>query len=185
MTLSYCGFISATVNYTGSDCPYSLKVVACQLLLEITAFLRETYQHMPRSRTSRQSGVGLEAASYVADRQAGSSSSRRWSFVLGSPGNSERSNSRSSQGDSHGQGSIFWLHLMFCYVNYCQLVGKTFFHILFPSQKPDKVQCNYIWSSRDGGLPEKQVLIKLAAHYHIYMHCSYSNICTRIHTNTR
>ena len=96
------------MNYTGSDCPYSLKLIACQLLLEITSFLRETYQHMPRSRTSRHSGVGLEASSssYWADRQPGSSSSRRWSFVLGSPGNSERSNSRSSQGDSHGQGSL-------------------------------------------------------------------------------
>jgi len=103
--LLYCLNIPATVNYTGSDCPYSLKLIACQLLLEITSFLRETYQHMPRSRTSRQSGVGLEASSsYWVDKQAGSSSSRRWSFVLGSPGNSERSNSRSSQGDSHGQG---------------------------------------------------------------------------------
>ena len=94
------------MNHTGSDCPYSLKLVACQLLLEITAFLRETYQHMPRSRTSRQSGVGLEASSCWADRQAGGSSSRRWSSVLGSPGNSERSNSRSSQGDSHWQGLL-------------------------------------------------------------------------------
>jgi len=24
---------------------------------------------------------------------------------------------------------------------------------------------------RDGGLPEKQVLTKLAAHYYIYLHC--------------
>ena len=27
------------------------------------------------------------------------------------------------------------------------------------------------YSYRDSGLPEKQVLIKLAAHYHIYVHC--------------
>jgi len=64
-------FVSATVNYTGSDCPYSLKMIACHLLLEITSFLRETYQHMPRSRTSRQSGVGLEAATSWADKQTG------------------------------------------------------------------------------------------------------------------
>ena len=87
-------------------------MAACQLLLEITCFLRETYQHMPRSRTSRHSGVGLDpssaaqwaAAGSGADRGAGSGSSRRWSSVLGSPGHSERSNSRSSQCDSHGQG---------------------------------------------------------------------------------
>ena len=112
----------ATVNQTGSDCPYALKLVACHLLLEITAFLRETFQHMPRSRASRQSGVagapgGLgDAPAWCADRQqvpaaattspagAGGSSSRRWSSVLGSPGHSERSNSRSSQGDSHAPG---------------------------------------------------------------------------------
>jgi len=100
--------ISATVNHTGSDCPYSLKLIACHLLLEITSFLRETYQHMPRSRTSRQSGVGLDASTCMGDRQAAGSSSRRWSSVLGSPGNSERSNSRSSQGDSHGQGLLVY-----------------------------------------------------------------------------
>jgi len=34
------------------------------------------------------------------------------------------------------------------------------------------VQCNMpIQNYRDAGLPEKQVLIKLAAHYNIYMHC--------------
>jgi len=32
-------------------------------------------------------------------------------------------------------------------------------HILFPSQKPNTVQCNNIQSCRDGWLPEKQVLI--------------------------
>ena len=37
--------------------------------------------------------------------------------------------------------------------------------------KKQQVQCNNIHNYRDGGLPEKQVLIKLAAHYHIYMHC--------------
>jgi len=113
MTLLCYLIVLATVNYTGSDCPYSLKLIACHLLLEITSFLRETYQHMPRSRSSRQSGVGLETSTCWADKQAAGSSSRRWSSVLGSPGNSERSNSRSSQGESHGQGSFFFLS---CYV---------------------------------------------------------------------
>ena len=104
MLLRIRRIIVATVNQTGSDCPFALKLIACHLLMEITSFLRETYQHMPRSRTSRQSGAGLEASSGVTDKQAAASSSRRWSSVFGSPGNSERSNSRSSQGDSHAQG---------------------------------------------------------------------------------
>jgi len=124
----YCYVILATVNQTGSDCPYSLKLTACQLLLEITSFLRETYQHMPRSRASRHSGVGLETSSYLPDRQATTSSSRRWSFVLGSPDKSERSNSRSSQGDSHGQG-FFYLFSDFG-GPYKHGVSKSFWEIL-------------------------------------------------------
>ena len=51
------------------------------------------------------------------------------------------------------------------------MMSYFFNHILFPSQKPNKEQYNNIQSYRDGGLPEKQALIKLAAHYHIYMYC--------------
>ena len=40
------------------------------------------------------------------------------------------------------------------------LVSHHHHHILFPTQKPNKVQCNNIQSYRDGELPEKQVLIK-------------------------
>ena len=42
----------ATVNPSGSACPYALKMIACQLLLEITTFLRETYQYIPRTKVS-------------------------------------------------------------------------------------------------------------------------------------
>ena len=37
-------FFAAVVNKSGSECPYPLKMVACLLLLEITTYLRETYQ---------------------------------------------------------------------------------------------------------------------------------------------
>ena len=43
----------ATVNPHGNDCPPALKLIACVLLMEITAFLRETYQTLPK--TSRMS----------------------------------------------------------------------------------------------------------------------------------
>lgn len=33
----------------GAECPRALRIVACMLLFEITAFLRETYQNLPKS----------------------------------------------------------------------------------------------------------------------------------------
>ncbi|XP_069471989.1 protein unc-80 homolog isoform X5 [Ambystoma mexicanum] len=42
---------ACTVNPTKCGCPFALKMAACQLLLEITTFLRETFPCMPRPRT--------------------------------------------------------------------------------------------------------------------------------------
>ncbi|XP_050772025.1 protein unc-80 homolog isoform X7 [Gopherus flavomarginatus] len=42
---------ACTVNPTKCCCPFALKMAACQLLLEITTFLRETFPYMPRPRT--------------------------------------------------------------------------------------------------------------------------------------
>lgn len=39
----------ACVNPHGNDCPPALKLIACVLLYEITAFLRETYQTLPKA----------------------------------------------------------------------------------------------------------------------------------------
>ena len=44
---SYTYDLPATVNLSGNACPYSLKMIACQLLLEISTFLRETFQYLP------------------------------------------------------------------------------------------------------------------------------------------
>uniref|UniRef100_A0A8D0H2X6 Unc-80 homolog, NALCN channel complex subunit n=1 Tax=Sphenodon punctatus TaxID=8508 RepID=A0A8D0H2X6_SPHPU len=41
----------STVNPKKCCCPFALKMAACQLLLEITTFLRETFPYMPRPRT--------------------------------------------------------------------------------------------------------------------------------------
>ncbi|OXB77448.1 UNVERIFIED_CONTAM: hypothetical protein H355_005157 [Colinus virginianus] len=43
-------FFLGTVNPTKCCCPFALKMAACQLLLEITTFLRETFPYMPRPR---------------------------------------------------------------------------------------------------------------------------------------
>jgi len=40
---------TACVNPHGNDCPPALKFIACMLLFEITAFLRETYQTLPKT----------------------------------------------------------------------------------------------------------------------------------------
>nr|XP_020864423.1 protein unc-80 homolog isoform X7 [Phascolarctos cinereus] len=42
---------ACTVNPTKCGCPFALKMAACQLLLEITTFLRETFSCLPRPRT--------------------------------------------------------------------------------------------------------------------------------------
>lgn len=39
----------ASTNPRGNDCPQALKLIACVLLYEITAFLRETYQQLPKA----------------------------------------------------------------------------------------------------------------------------------------
>nr|XP_054770882.1 protein unc-80 homolog [Lytechinus pictus] len=47
----------ATVNPVGTACPHALKMVACQLLLEITSFLRETLQSLPKPRKMDRGGL--------------------------------------------------------------------------------------------------------------------------------
>lgn len=39
------------MNPSGNDCPFALQNIVCVLLLEITKFLRETYQYMPKKVT--------------------------------------------------------------------------------------------------------------------------------------
>lgn len=68
---------SDTVNRSGSDCPHALKLAACQLLYEVTAFLRETHKNLPRVRVSR------------AERSTSRDPDRRWSSVLTTMSNEE------------------------------------------------------------------------------------------------
>ncbi|VDM36880.1 unnamed protein product, partial [Toxocara canis] len=58
---------------SGEVCPQALRLLACLLLNEITAFLRETFQTIPRSRTNKTTagGAGWERLM----------SHRRWSIL--------------------------------------------------------------------------------------------------------
>ncbi|XP_042889771.1 protein unc-80 homolog isoform X4 [Penaeus japonicus] len=96
-----------SVNSGGAECPTALKMVAVQLLLEITAFLRETYTGLPKSASYRMSvrgdrpgwggpGIGLGG---------GKDPNRRWSMALSSMGYSHASaQSLHSIGDNHPPG---------------------------------------------------------------------------------
>lgn len=75
----------ASVKATGIDCPAALKLITCLILYEITAFLRETYQTLPK--TSKLSAKEKPAPWEKVYREA----NRRWSMALSSMGHSQTS----------------------------------------------------------------------------------------------
>ncbi|KAL4233067.1 Protein unc-80 [Mactra antiquata] len=75
-----------TVNARGNDCPYALKMLACLVLEEITTFLRETFQYLPRKKHKLEPGWDKHLTS------------RRYSSIISSPGHSDKS-SESNVGD--------------------------------------------------------------------------------------
>lgn len=77
--------VLASVNPNGNDCPPALKLIACLILYEITAFLRETYQTLPK--TSKLSTKDKPAPWEKIYREA----NRRWSMALSSMGHSQTS----------------------------------------------------------------------------------------------
>ncbi|KAG8197196.1 hypothetical protein JTE90_011351 [Oedothorax gibbosus] len=70
----------ACVNPGGSDCPFALQIAACQLLLEITAFMRETFQYLPHK------GSRLLSIRDKPMFEPRSTANRRWSMALSSVG---------------------------------------------------------------------------------------------------
>jgi len=52
-------FVIAIVNRSGHDCPYSLRIMACLLLYEITSFLRETYDTLPKLSSIHPTGMNF------------------------------------------------------------------------------------------------------------------------------
>ncbi|XP_052748646.1 protein unc-80 homolog isoform X2 [Galleria mellonella] len=92
----------------GAECPRALRLVACVLLFEITAFLRETYQNIPKSCRSSLKERGpwdrvyrwMEKRRLLCKNKALSSqhtlmpveeANRRWSMALSSMGHSQAS----------------------------------------------------------------------------------------------
>ncbi|XP_017782231.1 PREDICTED: LOW QUALITY PROTEIN: protein unc-80 homolog, partial [Nicrophorus vespilloides] len=76
----------ASINAYGSSCPVALRYIACTLLMEITSFLRETYQTLPKS--SRIAGKDRPPPwEKIYSKEA----NRRWSMALSSMGHSQAS----------------------------------------------------------------------------------------------
>lgn len=79
--------ISACLFAYGAECPIALRMVACMLMMEITAFLRETYQSLPKScRNSARDRPPPWERMYTT-----STANRRWSMALSSMGHSQTS----------------------------------------------------------------------------------------------
>ncbi|XP_049820328.1 protein unc-80 homolog isoform X2 [Aethina tumida] len=76
----------ASINTYGSSCPMALRLIACILLHEITAFLRETYQTLPKS--SRVTGKERPPP---WEKLYSKEANRRWSMALSSMGHSQTS----------------------------------------------------------------------------------------------
>ncbi|XP_073988249.1 unc80, NALCN channel complex subunit isoform X3 [Rhodnius prolixus] len=82
----------ATKTSYGSVCPMALRLIACVLLMEITAFLRETYQTIPKvGHTSGRSGTDKPQSWTVVDKGYSKEANRRWSMALSSMGHSQAS----------------------------------------------------------------------------------------------
>ncbi|KAF4517233.1 hypothetical protein B566_EDAN005287 [Ephemera danica] len=92
----------ASIGLMGLQCPIALRMVACLLLLEITTFLRETYQALPKcTRLSSRdrppawermySRAGPGAMPTGAAGAPGGDANRRWSMALSSMGHSQTS----------------------------------------------------------------------------------------------
>ncbi|XP_059490383.1 protein unc-80 homolog isoform X4 [Neocloeon triangulifer] len=99
----------SSIGLMGLQCPLALRMVACLLLLEITTFLRETYQALPKS--SRLSNKDRPPAGW--DKIYSKDANRRWSMALSSMGHSQTSaqSLQSIAGDKDNERKIsFVLH---------------------------------------------------------------------------
>ncbi|KAG5670539.1 hypothetical protein PVAND_000795 [Polypedilum vanderplanki] len=81
-----------SVNIHGNDCPAALKLVAAVVLLEITAFLRETYQTIPKSTrmSHKEKHINIHHP-WDHHHQVYKEANRRWSMALSSMGHSQTS----------------------------------------------------------------------------------------------
>ncbi|KRY77228.1 Protein unc-80 [Trichinella pseudospiralis] len=86
-------FDESIVNASGEECPMALKMIACMLLLEISAFLRESYQAIICSRAHMRKHSKFEKFQ----------SQRRWSVLSATFSPSRQSESLQSIADLPNQ----------------------------------------------------------------------------------
>lgn len=79
-------FLQPTLN--GDSSPFALKMAACQLLFEVTTFLRETYRYLPPTIVQHQiSGTKTgDKMNSIYDVSRAVTANRRWSMALSSLG---------------------------------------------------------------------------------------------------
>lgn len=67
-----------------SNCPFALKIIACQLLYEITTYLRETHQYLlSKTSNSRRTSVVHKEKQHIEPPKP-HNTNRRWSMALSS-----------------------------------------------------------------------------------------------------
>ena len=80
---------SASVNVNGSSCPMALRLIACVLLLEITAFMRETYKNLPKLHkhhlfTGASAATSAQVTGGAHPRHGESRASHAWGAAVAS-----------------------------------------------------------------------------------------------------
>lgn len=120
----------ASINSYGSGCPMALRLIACVLLHEITSFLRETYQTLPKS--SRMMGKEKPPP---WERLYSREANRRWSMALSSMGHSQTSaqSLQSIAGDRDSGNFVIFLQKFLIII----IIGQAERKISFVLHEPD------------------------------------------------
>ena len=124
----------ASINPRGTDCPYAVKMLACLVLLEITTFLRETFQYLPRTRSQKRE--------HGWDKPV---TTRRFSSIVSSPGHSDKS-SESNIGELPSGMSEFWLFFSFSGVCVCVFMWERERGVCLCARESVHI-CVYVWES--------------------------------------
>ena len=96
MYIQHTCFYLDTVNQSGNECPYALKMLACLVLQEITTFMRERFQNLPRSSKKQKMETGWDKPL----------AQRRYSSIVSSPGHSDKSSESNIGEMPHSPGII-------------------------------------------------------------------------------
>ncbi|XP_055382818.1 protein unc-80 homolog isoform X2 [Condylostylus longicornis] len=137
----------SSVNSKGNDCPHALKLIACVLLFEITTFLRETYQTLPKASKHFQKEKPVPPWEKVY-REA----NRRWSMALSSMGHSQTS-AQSLQSIAGGDGS-------FIPVTGAQTERKISFVLHEPDNESENSSNTTVTIQGEDAMPRRPVTVR-------------------------